>query len=122
MIESQRFEIKNTVLKNYIPEEVVSSEELTFVFDGVGQKFGTKTNNEINNILNQLNFLRIFQDAEKSSGSSLSMKSLSELIEVNNYYATENDIYCSDPSLILFLSCAYFWPIVSLDVFIKLFS
>ena len=50
MIESQRFEIKNTVLKNYIPEEVVSSEELTFVFDGVGQKFGTKTNNEINNI------------------------------------------------------------------------
>ncbi len=103
LIQSQRFEIKNTVLKSYIPEEVIASEELSFTFDKVIQDVGTNTNNEINNILSQLNFLRVFQEAERSSSSSLDMKSLSELIEENNYYPSENEIYCSNEMML------YFW-------------
>ena len=30
LIQSQRFEIKNTVLKSYIPEEVIAGEEISF--------------------------------------------------------------------------------------------
>ena len=41
LIESQRFEIKNNVLKSYIPEEVIASEELSFSFDKVGQDVET---------------------------------------------------------------------------------
>ena len=103
MIESQRYQVKNTVLKDYIPEEIIAAEELPFIFDRVGQKVGTKANDEINDILNQLNFLRVFQDAERSSNSSLDMKSLSELIEENNYYPIENEIYCSNEIML------YFW-------------
>ena len=103
MIESQRYQVKNTVLKDYIPEEIIAAEELPFIFDRVGQKVGTKANDEINDILNQLNFLRVFQDAERSSNSSLDMKSLSELIEENNYYPIENEIYCSKEIML------YFW-------------
>ena len=101
-IESQRYEIKNTVLKSYIPEEVIASEELPFSFEGI-LDVGTNATNEINNILSQLNFLRVFQDAERSSGSSLDMKSLSELIEENNYYPDEKEIYCSNEMML------YFW-------------
>ena len=103
LIQSQRFEIKNNVLKSYIPEDVIASEELSFSFEKVGQDVGTDTYNEINNVLSQLNFLRAFQDAERSSGSSLDMKSLSELIEENNYYTSENEIYCSNEMML------YFW-------------
>ena len=103
LIQSQRFEIKNNVLKSYIPEDVIASEELSFSFEKVGQDVGTNTYNEINNVLSQLNFLRAFQDAERSSGSSLDMKSLSELIEENNYYPSENEIYCSNEMML------YFW-------------
>ena len=103
LIQSQRFEIKNNVLKSYIPEDVIASEELSFSFEKVGQDVGTDTYNEINNVLSQLNFLRVFQDAERSSGSSLDMKSLSELIEENNYYTSENEIYCSNEMML------YFW-------------
>tara|TARA_S200000501_G_scaffold134081_1_gene126876 strand:+ start:791 stop:3598 length:2808 start_codon:yes stop_codon:yes gene_type:complete len=103
LIQSQRFEIKNTVLKSYIPEEVIASEELSFTFDKVVQDVGTNTNNEINNILSQLNFLKVFQEAERGSNSSLNMKSLSELIEENNYYPSENEIYCSNEMML------YFW-------------
>ena len=103
LIQSQRFEIKNNVLKSYIPEEVIASEELSFSFDKVGQDVGTNTNNEINNILNQLNFLRVFQEAERSSNSNLDMKSLSDLIEENNYYPSESEIYCSNEMML------YFW-------------
>lgn len=103
LIQSQRFEIKNNVLKSYIPEDVIASEELSFSFEKVGQDVGTNTYNEINNVLSQLNFLRVFQDAERSSGSSLDMKSLSELIEENNYYTSENEIYCSNEMML------YFW-------------
>ena len=101
-IESQRYEIKNAVLKSYIPEEVIASEELPFSFEGI-LDVGTDTTIEINNILSQLNFLRVFQDVERSSGSSLDMKSLSELIEENNYYPDENEIYCSNEMML------YFW-------------
>ena len=103
LIQSQRFGIKNTVLKEYIPEELIASEELPFSFDKVGQDVGTNTNNEINNILSQLIFLKVFQEAERSSNSSLDMKSLSELIEENNYYPSENEIYCSNEMML------YFW-------------
>jgi len=102
-IESQRYEIKDTVLKSYIPKEVISSEELSFSFDKVSQDVGTNINDEINYILSQLNFLRVFQEAERSSSSSLDMKSLSELIEKNNYYPSENEIYCSNEMML------YFW-------------
>ena len=54
-------------------------------------------------ILGQLNFLRVFQDVERNSGSNLDMKNLSELIEENNYYPSENEIYCSDEMML------YFW-------------
>ena len=103
LIQSQRFEIKNNVLKSYIPQEVIASEELSFSFDKVGQDVETNTNNEINNILSQLNFLRVFQEAERSSNSNLDMKSLSNLIEENNYYPSENEIYCSNEMML------YFW-------------
>ena len=102
LIESQRNDLKNNVVKNYIPE-VLTGNEVSFSFNNYGGGNGYDENNEINNILSQLNFLKTFQEVERSSGSNLDMKSLSELIEVNNYYTSENDIYCSDEMLL------YYW-------------
>ncbi len=104
LIESQRYELKNIVLKSYIPEEVIESEKVAMNFNnGQGDWSSPSVSNEINKILSQLNFLRVFQDAENSSGSNLDMKSLSELIEKNNYYPSENEIYCSNEMML------YYW-------------
>ena len=102
LIESQRNYLKNTVVKSYIPEKIIGSE-VSFSFNNFNAGNGYNSNNEINDILGQLNFLRVFQDAERNSGSNLDMKNLSELIEENNYYPSENEIYCSDEMML------YFW-------------
>ncbi|MEC8048870.1 MAG: FKBP-type peptidyl-prolyl cis-trans isomerase [Chloroflexota bacterium] len=102
LIESQRNYLKNTVVKSYIPEKIIGSE-VSFSFNNFNAGNGYNSNNEINDILGQLNFLRVFQDAERNSGSNLDMKNLSQLIEENNYYPSENEIYCSDEMML------YFW-------------
>ena len=55
MIESQRNDLKNNVVKNYIPE-VLTGNEVSFSFNNFGGGNGYDENNEINNILSQLNF------------------------------------------------------------------
>ena len=102
LIESQRNDLKNTIVKGYVPERLVGSE-VSFSFNNFNAGNGYNSNNEINDILGQLNFLRVFQDVERNSGSNLDMKNLSELIEENNYYTTENEIYCSSEMML------YFW-------------
>ncbi len=104
LIEIQRHELKNNVLKSYIPERVIAIEKLPMNFNnGQGDWASPSITNEINKIFSQLNFLEVFQDVERSSGSNLDMKSLSKLIEENNYFPSEYDIYCSDEMML------YYW-------------
>ena len=104
MIESQRNNLKNEVIKSSLPEELLG-DNILYSFSNFEKGDGYNTNEEISNILNQLEFLSIFQDVEQSSNSLMDMKSLSEYIEENNLYppSLNNEIYCSDEMML------YFW-------------
>ncbi|MAJ90290.1 MAG: hypothetical protein CMD08_03345 [Flavobacteriales bacterium] len=104
LIESQRNNLKDEIVKNYIPENLFGNE-IQYSFTNFGAGDGYNENQEITNILNQLEFIKIFQDTERSSGTFMDMKSLSEYIKENNIYSTplSNEIYCSDEIIL------YFW-------------
>ena len=104
LIESQRNDLKDEIVKNYIPENLFNNE-IQYSFTNFDRGDGYNSNQEINNILSQLEFIQIFQDAERNSGIFMDMKSLSEYIEENNLYysSTNNEIYCSDEIIL------YFW-------------
>tara|TARA_B100000073_G_scaffold98390_1_gene78216 strand:+ start:846 stop:3650 length:2805 start_codon:yes stop_codon:yes gene_type:complete len=101
LIESQRNELKNNVVTKYIPESIIGSEISYSFTSNDGNSYSS--NNEINDILSNLNFLKVFQDAEKSTGVELNMKSLSELLTDNNNYPADNTVYCSEEMML------YFW-------------
>ena len=104
MIESQRNNLKNEVVKSYIPQAYLG-DDISYSFDNFGNGDGYNSDEEISNNLNQLGFLSVFQDAERSSNTLMNMKSLSKYIEENNLYSPSlnNDIYCSNEMML------YFW-------------
>ena len=103
IIESQRNDLKNNIVKKYIPE-IFLGDEISYSFSNYDGGDGYNSNQEISNILNDLEFLKIFQDAERSTNSVMNMKSLSDYIEENNIYPLKNnELYCSDEMML------YFW-------------
>ena len=103
IIESQRNDLKNNIVKKYIPE-IFLGDEISYSFSNYDGGDGYNSNQEISNILNDLEFLKIFQDAERSTNSVMNMKGLSDYIEENNIYPQkDNELYCSDEMML------YFW-------------
>ncbi|MBA4715063.1 MAG: FKBP-type peptidyl-prolyl cis-trans isomerase [Dehalococcoidia bacterium] len=104
LIESQRNNLKDKIVKNYIPE-IYLGDEISYSFSNFDSGDGYNLDGDINSILNQLEFLKIFQNAERSTNTLMDMKSLSDYIEKNNLYSTSlnNEIYCSDEIIL------YFW-------------
>jgi len=104
LIESQRANLKDQVIKKYIPEEYFENE-ISYSFMYFAQtENGNKFLEEVNSILNQLEFLKVFQAAEIDSNSVMDMKSLSDYIEDNNLYTSSlnEEIYCSDEIMLYF--------------------
>ncbi len=104
LIESQRNNLKDEIVKNYIPE-IYLGNEISYSFSNFDSGNGYNTDDDINSILNQLEFLKIFQAAERSTNVLMDMKSLSTYMEENNLYSksVNNEIYCSDEIIL------YFW-------------
>ena len=103
IIESQRNDLKNNIVKKYIPE-IFLGDEISYSFSNYDGGDGYNSNQEISNILNNLEFLNVFQDAERSTNSVMNMKGLSDYIEENNIYPQkDNELYCSDEMML------YFW-------------
>lgn len=103
LIDSQRNKVKDDVVKKYLPETLLG-ENISFSFSNFGSGNGYNLNEEINNILSDLEFLKIFQEAERSTNTQMDMKSLSDYVEDNKIYLSlDEDVYCSDE--IMF----YFW-------------
>ena len=103
LIDSQRNKVKDDVVKKYLPETLLG-EDISFSFSNFGSGNGYNLNEEINNILSDLEFLKIFQEAERSTNTQMNMKSLSDYVEENKIYLSfDEEVYCSDE--IMF----YFW-------------
>ena len=104
LIESQRDALKNDVIQKYVPEKYLD-DDIWYIFSNFNKKIGNENSEELVSILNELDFLNIFQDAERSSNSLMDMKNLSEYIEKNNLYPSflGDEIYCSDEIML------YFW-------------
>ena len=104
LIESQRDNLKNEVIQKYIPEKYLD-DDIWYKFSNFNKNIGNDNSEELVGILNQLDFLNIFQDAERSSNSLKDMKNLSKYIEKNNLYPSflGDEIYCSDEIML------YFW-------------
>ena len=59
-------------MKSYIPQAYLD-DDISYSYSNFDDGDGYNSDEEINNILNQLGFLSIFQDAERSSNTLMNM-------------------------------------------------